>query len=884
MTPVPRAAVAFYRALLRLYPRELREDVGDEMLALFRDRWREERGRGRLALAGLVARTLLDVLRNAPAEWLRPDPEKLTMDALLQDLRFAVRSLWRRPGFLVVAVLTLALGVGANTAIFGIVHATLLRPLPYPDEDRLVMVASTTETSRRSGTSYPELLDWRQHNRSFEALVPVRGQSVNLTGAGDPERLIGAFVGHQLLGVLGAPPLMGRDFRPEECEPATHEPVAILNYHFWQRRFGADPALLGTKLVLNGRSHTVIGIVGPELHPDKDPPNGWFHDTDVWMPLPSFPNARGLERGQNELAILGKLRPGVTPQQAEADLTSITQAAAAIHPEEVGRGAAVIPLRELFLGDVRPPILILFGAVGLVLLIACVNVANLLLARASQREKELAVRAALGAGRRRLVRQLLTESLLLGVFGGLAGLAVSVWALKAFVALAPASADLPSDVAIDVTVMLYTLAIALGTALLFGVVPALKASRPDVNGALKNAGPLARGHRFRDGLVIAEAALSLMLLVGAGLLLRSAMNFAQASPGFRTDHLLQFQFRLPPSKYATPDRIAAMFRAAQERLEAVPGVESAALARAAPFSGNQGGGRYTIVGQPPPPPGKEPAATTNLVSPGWFRTLGIPLLAGRDFDATDVLGAPPVAVINEWLARRAWPGENPIGKRLHWKDTGELTVIGVVGDIRHGSLSEEPQAQIYAAHAQFPMIFTAVVVRTVGDPLAAIPAVRQAIWSVDPEQPMWQLRSMEQSLERHRAPSRSLGLLTSIFAGVAVVLSGIGLYGVMSYAVAQRTREIGIRIALGAPAGRVIGDVVGRGMLLAAAAVVLGVLGAAALQTVLRGLLWGVGTMDPLAIGGAALVLLGVSFVAAYVPARRAARVDPVIALGADGQ
>jgi putative ABC transport system permease protein len=893
MTPsLPPSARRLYAILLRAYPRAFRDDVGEEMAATFADRYRDQAARGRLALALLWARTLWDTARNATPERLAAladrDQRKRRgaagMDTLTQDVRYAVRALAQRPGFTVVAMLTIGLGVGANTAIFSVVNAMLLQPLPYPDADRLVILW-TNSGAGNSPAAWPEYVDWRSQSRSFEEMAVWRPQSVSLTGGGaEPERLTGAFVSASFFDLTGARAQRGRAFRPEETDPATTQPLAVISHGLWTRRFGADPGILGRTLVLNGKPRTVIGVIGPEFEGGRAPFDGWFMGTEVWLPVADFPNANALARGQTELLVAARLRPGVSLDSARADLAVVARRLEQAYPEtHAHRAVTVIPLHQELVDGVRPALLILLGAVGLVLLIACANVANLLLARAAHRQRELALRSALGAGRRRLLAQLLTESMVLAVAAGVLGALIGSLGLRGLAALVPADAGLPQRLGVDRTVLAFTAGLSLITGVVFGLLPALQASRPDLVAVLREGGRSVGGaarRRFRDGLVVAEIALSLVLLVGAGLLLRSVLALQSADPGFRTDRLLTMEFRLPTSRYAQPAQIAAFFREVLERMRAVPGVESVALVRAVPFSGNGGSSAYEIESTPPPAPGREPRTQTNIVSPDYFRTMGIPLLQGRAVDERDTAEAPPVAVVSATFARTAWPGQEALGKRLRFKDTERwVTVVGVVGDIRHGSFAEAAAAQAYTPHDQDPRIFACVVARTTGDPMAVAAPIRRAIWSVDPEQPVWKVRTMEALLAGARGPARALTILIALFAGVALVLAAVGIYGVMTYVVTQRTREIGIRMALGASARTVVGMVVGRGLMLTAIAIVLGLAGAAALTRTLATLLFGVGPLDPVTFAAAAVVLGALALLASYLPARRAARVDPVVAL-----
>jgi putative ABC transport system permease protein len=888
-----------YASLLRLYPEAFRQEAGLDMAEMFRDLQREVRRRhGTPGLGWLWARSLWDVVRNAAAERLAaPSPGRMrrgprkrgdgTMETIARDLRQASRVLRQRPGFAALTVATLAVGLGANTAIFSVVKAVLLSPLPYPEPDRLVFVRGQSAGKADGGfgslgISWPDFVELRDGSRSFAGLALVRGQSVNLTGADTPERLTGMFTTASLFStVLETPAHRGRLFAEEETEVASARPVALVSHGLWQRRFGGDPGLVGRTLTLNGAPFTVVGVLPPDFELNLV---GGTWTTDVFLPMPYYPNRDGLTRDDRSLFALGRLSRGASRSQAESDLAVIASRLEKEFPNtNAGQGIGVLPLGDMVVDDVRPSLIALQGAVALVLLIACANVANLLLARATDRRKEIALRSALGAGRGRIVRELLAEGIVLAGMGGALGVAVGLWGVRGLVALAPGGLPrLDGGVPLDASVLAFSLALSLLTGVTIGLVPALQVLRTDLSAVLKEGGRSAGGgrRRLREGLVVSEVALSLVLLIGAGLLVESLRRMSAVEPGFRPERMLTLSFRLPPTKYPEGEPVAAFFRAAIARIRAVPGVESAALVRAVPLTGNYAEDGYLVEGRPEPEPGKVPQTQINIVTPDYFRTMGIPVREGRDFTDHDDADAPRVVIVNETLARLAWPGESPLGRRLRPQGSDEwLTVIAVVGDVKHRRLSEPPQAQVYTTHYQDPKIFACVVARTAGPPMAVADSVRAAIWSVDKDQPVWSVASMESVIERALAHTRFLLWLFGAFAAVALLLAAIGIYGVLSYAVAQRTQEIGIRIALGARAAQVLGLVVSQGMALVLGAIVLGLAGAFALSGLMRSLLFGVTPSDPWTFAAAALVLALVALVACWLPARRATRVDPVAAL-----
>jgi putative ABC transport system permease protein len=887
----------FYAIFLRAFSPGFRREAGLGMAETFRDQCRAARtGKGPLGLWSLWLHTLLDLLKNAPGERLaafaedRPGRRSPTpkpkgdplVETVIRDLKFAVRSLRQRPGFSLVVVLTLALGLGANTAIFSIVKAVLLTPLPYPEPDRLAFIWGRSAAGTEDGVSYPDFQELRDHNRSFAGLALVRTQSVNLTGGEAPERLIGAFTTASLFeSVLATKASAGRIFRADESDPATAAPVAVISHGLWQRRFGADPMTVGSNLNLNGTVFKVVGILpqGFEMMLLGGP---WA--TDVFLPLPYYPNRGGLTRDDRSLFSLGRLRSGVSVAQADADLGVVMRRLESELPAtNASLGVRVVPLREVVVGDVRPSLLVLQGAVGLVLLIACANVANLLLARAADRRREIALRAALGAGRGRILRQLLTESVLLAALGGGLGSALGLWGVQGLVALAPNGLPVSGPIRLDAGILGGSALLSLGAGLALGLVPALSALGADLSATLKEGGRSVAGggRRLRELLVVSEVALSLVMLIGAGLLVQSLRKMQALDPGFRADHVLTMQFRLPPTKYPEGEAVAAFFRAAIAGIRAVPGVESAALVRAIPLEGNYATTGYQVEDRPKPAPGQEAQAALNIVTPDYFGTMGIPLRQGRDFTDHDDARAPRVVIVNETLAALAWPKEEPLGRRLHIEGhAGWATVIGVVGDVKHRRLSEPPQAQIYTAHYQDPKIFACVVARTSSDPRAFADPVRQAMWAVDKDQPVWSVWPLDALLARIFAPTRLLLFLLGAFAVLAVVLASVGIYGVLSYAVAQRRQEIGVRMAVGARGGQVVALVVRQGMNLVLAAVALGLVLAGFLCRLLRTLLFGVEPGDPAIFAVCAAILIAVALGACWLPARRASQVDPAATLG----
>lgn len=891
--------------LVWLYPPSFRRSVGLGLVDAIEDRIRERRQSGASSLAARLP-AVVDTFRNVPIEWAdslrglrRPVNTndlikgRSMVDTLMQDVRYALR-LWRRkPVFAAVTILTLAIGVGANTAMFSIVNAVLLRPLPYPNADRLVSVWGKTSQFPRGLVSYDEYQAIAKEASIVEAAGVWFPQSVNLTGVDEPQRMVGSFVSGSFFEVLGLRAEIGHFFAEQESAPGTARPVVVITHQTWQRRFNGDPSAIGRTMTLNGIPLTVIGIIAPTYDPDSVPTDGYFLSADVFIPVALFPAPRGIRAAGPQFLGLARLKPGVGVARASADLDVIRKRLDSAQPPPAAGGAASFsaqggrtleaePVLEAAIGSSRPALMLLLASVGVVLLIGCVNVSQLLLARAVDREKEIALRAALGASRAAVSRQLLVEAGLLGVVSSAAGFLLGRWALQLLAWLKPTSVSLPAHMPLDFRVLLFTGGLALLTTVICGLAPAFRAARPDLNRVLQVGfrGASAGGGRTREVLMVVEMALSVTLVAVAVLLIQSLLATQRVPLGFDPSHVFTLQFRLPQGKYPKPEDIARFFRSAIENVRAIPGVESAALVRAVPFSGNGGTVGYAVEGVSQPDPASLPQARFHIVTPDYFKTMKIPLLKGRDFSERDDLQTPLVAVVNDTFAKRAWPGEDPIGKRFTTPQTnGPITVVGVVGDTKHYTATEPAAPQLYAAHYQVPLIFSSLVARTRGPEMAVANDVRKAIWAVDKDQPVWSVRSQESQVEATMGSSRFLAALLGVFAGVALVLAAVGIYGVTSYGVAQRTREIGIRLALGASGDRVLKDVVRDGARLAAIAVVVGIAGAIAMGRLTASVLFGVTPTDPAALAGAAVILATIALAATYIPARRAARVDPVVAL-----
>jgi len=798
------------------------------------------------------------------------------MQILQQDLRYGARMLIKKPAFTIIAVITLALGIGANTAIFSVVNAVLLRALPYYNPDRLVVLSTITPSGDPDGLSIPEAQDYRNQMQSLEDLVAFQSQSVNVTGSDRPDRVRGGFVSSNFFNFFNLTPIAGRTFVVGEDQQGAPK-QAVVNEKMWRERLNGDPNLGAKKLILNGEPYSVIGVVPSSF---KEPLDA---DVEVWMPQAYFPGTSG-QRDSRSLFVMGHLRQGVNLPQAQAEASTIASQLAQTYPKEnTARGAKMETFRDLMVRGIRPMLWLLFAAVGVILLIACANLANLLLARGLARQREIAVRAALGASRWRLIRQLLTETTLISLAGGAGGLLLAHWGLYALLKL-PQNFVNTEDATLDTRVLLFALAVSVLTGWVFGLVPALQLARPELQSFLKEgargSGEGARWNRIRGAFVVAQVALSLLLLVSAGLLIRSFDKLLRVNVGFKPEQLLSLEYRLPRTKYKEPSAQWNFHRQVVERLQEIPGVESASLVRGLPFSGNGGTTSITLPDREPPPKGMEPEVMFNTAMPNYFATIGIPFIKGRLFGNQDQVNTPGVVIINETMSRKFWPNQDPLGKQVKFVADGTTaTVVGVVGDAKHYWLEEESRPQMYGAYSQQPGIFATAVIRTSVAPLSIAETVRQAIWKVDSDQPMWKMRTVEFLVNRSMADRKFLLALMGIFASLALLLTMIGLYGVISYLIHQRTQEIGIRMALGAQAGDILRMVLKQGMLLVLTGVALG-LGAAWLLTRLMSrLLYQVSATDPLTFATIALLLIAVAVLACYLPARRATKVDPLVAL-----
>jgi putative ABC transport system permease protein len=801
----------------------------------------------------------------------------MNMETLVQDLRFGLRMLLKSPGFTLAAILALALGIGANTAIFSVVNAVLLRPLPYKDAERIVMVweGKPDKGWDQFAVSPANYLDWVAQSRSLESMVAFRTSPLIATGGNEPERLRGALATREYFDLVGIKPSLGRVFLETEYEPGKGHAV-ILSDALYKRRFGGRPDVLGTTVMLNAEPVTIIGVMPQGFRL----PSG----ADALMPL-AFSAQETQARGSHYLVAMARLAPGASLESASAEMSALAARLEKEHPDtNAGWIIKLVPLYEQVVGDVRPALWALFGAVGCVLLVACANVANLLLARSASRRGEIAVRAALGAGRLRLVRQLLTESLLLALLGGGLGLLLGMWSVDLLRALQPGNLPRLDSLSIDRTVMLFTFLASALTGLLFGLLPALALSRSHLHGALQEAGRGVRtrmSQGVRGMLVVAQVAISLVLLAGAGLHLRSIQRLMQVNPGFDPESLLTMRASLPGQKYPKDEQQTAFYDRVLDSLKVLPGVEVAAAVSPLPQSDNDLIYSVSVEGRPPSKPGEGASANWYTVSPTYFTAMRIPLLKGRLFTDADAAGAPRVALINETMARKMWPGEDPLGQRLRMGIDSDAPreIVGVVGDVRHYGLDQDVTMQMYDPVRQRPMSGMSFVLKTSVDPASLAPAARRAVLAADPEQPVSDVRTMREVVEATTAQRRFSLLLLGVFAGIALLLAAVGIYGVVGYSVAQRTHEIGVRMALGARRGEILGLVLRQGMALALLGVGVGLVGALALTRLIAGLLFGVSASDPLTFAATAVLLSGVALLATFIPAHRATRVEPTAAL-----
>jgi putative ABC transport system permease protein len=796
------------------------------------------------------------------------------MDAdLLRDGRYALRQLVRTPAFTAVAILTIAVGIGATSAMFSVVNGVLLRPLPYPEPDGLVRVHEVVPQYGRFSVAPGTFLDWRQQSTVFESLAAYSGNSVTFTGGDGPERIPSASVSAELWEVLKVRPALGRSFAKDEDAPG-RDGVVVLSHGAWQRRFGSDPSVLGRSVALNGRPCTIVGVM----------PAGFYfpsRDAELWTPLALDPAKAS--RGAHYLGVVGRTKAGVSVRQAEAEMQTVAERLAREFPDtNAGESAAVVQLHEQVVGRIRPALLTLFAAVGFVILIACANVANLLLVRASVRERELAIRTALGASRRRLVMQMLAESVLLAVAGGALGVLLAYLAVPAIRTLSAGSIPRVEDVAVDARVMGFAALASLLTGVVFGLAPAWQASRASIGDALKEGsrGSASAGGRARGALLVGEMALSMVLLVGAALLLRSFDRLTSVNPGFDAERVLAFQVALPQASYAEDHDRIRFFGDLLQRLEVLPQVRAAGMVQTLPMRGGYVLS-FAIQGRPPAKPGDEPSARHRSVSAKYFATLGIPLLRGRAFGERDVAGAPMVAVIDQAFAERHFPNEDPLGRGL---DIGNGTegfyeIVGVVANVHHDGLDADPAPTMYVPFEQDVFSSMWIVARTDGDPAQLAGAARLAVRELDSGLPASRMGPLADAVSDSVAQRRFSMLLLGLFALIALFLAAVGLYGVVAYAVGQRTREIGVRMAIGAQAGDVLRLVLGGGMRLAFAGVAVGTAAALALARLVASLLFEVTPFDPTSYAATALVLLAVAALACYLPASRAMRLDPLAAL-----
>lgn len=813
------------------------------------------------------------------------------MDALLFDLRFGLRSLLRKPEITLAAILALGLGIGACTAIFSVVNIVLLRSLPFDRADLVVSITSPAENTLSTSTSPANFLDWQAEANTIEHLAGFRTHNFNLLGGDGPERLRGGSVSPAFFAVFGVDPFLGRTFQPGESD---EDAVVVLSHRIWQSRFGADPGLVGETIVLNDRSHTILGVMPPGFNFTADY-DLWVRAYEYGIPAPSFSLGENWNeiRGLGYFRVVGRLREDATIGQADAQMSAI---ASRLREEFVDSNcnddAGVVSYTEVLTGNVRPALLILLVAVALVLLIACANVANLLMSRALGRQLEMSVRGAMGADRGRLVRQLLTESLLLSLAGGAVGILLASWGTGILIKLTPDAVTRLGVISLDMPVLVFSISISVITGVVFGLLPAWILSGTDLQSSLREGGFRTSENRrrrwLRESLVVTETALCLVLLIGAALMVQSLARLRAVDPGLDPSGVAVARVNVPESRYPENEQIARFFQDVIDRVSALPGVDSAGAVMALPLSGSAATLTFLIEGVPQPEPGTDPVTEYQVVSSDYFTTMRIPLLAGRFFTELDDADedSPGVAIVSETMARRFFPGEDPVGKRINFGDydneSSWVTIVGVVGSIRHFNLDEAPEPEVYLPFLQDPWVFMSVVARTAGDPAALLPSMRQAVLDVDPDQPVYALTTMEEVLADNVADSRFLGLLLEIFALTAAILAAVGIYSVISYTVSQRYRELGIRIALGAGRTNILQLVLKQGLTPVLYGIGIGLAGAIATTRFLESQLYEVSTVDPLSFIVIPLFVIVTAIVSVSLPARRAVTIQPVEALNND--
>ncbi|PYJ72599.1 MAG: hypothetical protein DME75_04270 [Verrucomicrobia bacterium] len=808
----------------------------------------------------------------------------------MNDLKFALRQLRKSPGFTLAAVLTLGVGIGINVAIYSVIHSVLLSELPYPEPDRLVAI-SETGGGDISPTSYPDYLDWRAAQHSFDDIAVSRRDDFNLTGDGEPERFSGLFVTASYFRVLKVPPKVGRIFLDEEDSVAGVNPI-ILSEHVWRSRFAADPAIVGRKLTFNTIIYEVVGVAADSLSIVRNPETArnsqGARNADLYAPFGFYANRPYMHDRNTRIGFygIGRLKQGVSIEQAAADLKVIARNLELKYPaSNAGFGIAVTSLRDSVVGKYRAMLLLLEAAVALVLLITCANIANLLLVRTAAREKEIAMRAALGASRGRLITQLLTESVVLAFFGGVLGCLLAFWSKDVITALSPHDFPRLQEIRFDLPVFAFSALITLGVSLVFGLGPAWRLSKAELNTVSKSPGG-SHPHQSLSVLIIGQVAFACVLLTGAGLLTQTFRALENEPLGFNPNNLLTVGLKLPGLKYHEPSDQAKFYQELLEKIEALPGVKTAAIDDDVPFSGFRAEENFAVTGQPEPRHGEEPSAETHCVSPDYFRTMEIPILRGRSFGPDDVLGKPLVILIDEYLAQKFFPGRDPIGQRLNQqpaqtnKPRVHYTIVGIVPSVRHGEVGIAPKVpQIYWPAAQFSWLQTTLLVRTEGEPTSLLPSVRAAVRSIDSQLPIFATRTMDEAVAASIGTQRLSATLIGGFSILALFLAALGLYGVLAYSVTQRTREIGIRIALGSPRSRIYGLIVRHAMTMVGLGIFAGVALAVSCGPLIQHFVYGVTPHDTMTIVGAAVLLVGIAILACLLPARRAALVDPIQAL-----